>query len=218
MAESLFKDGERLHALDAVRGGALMLGVAFHGTMTFLLGPQIWVVRDTQSTGLTAFFIVSHMFRMTLFFVIAGFFRAAADRETRPARLRPEPAVADHLADDPVLAAGDRRHPHSLVWGAFVMNGGQAPANPPPAALALGATFPLTHLWFLYVLTILYGGAILLRLVPGAQTIMQAVDAVVRRAMEWRVAALLLAIPGFFMLAGKADWIVSAGVPTPDTG
>lgn len=32
---------ERLHALDALRAGALILGLFFHATMSFLPGPQL---------------------------------------------------------------------------------------------------------------------------------------------------------------------------------
>ncbi|HVY02264.1 MAG TPA: acyltransferase family protein, partial [Caulobacterales bacterium] len=67
--------GERLHALDAVRGFALLLGVVFHATVSFIPGPQIWPVMDDQRDqwfGL-AFFCL-HTFRMTTFFLIAGFF------------------------------------------------------------------------------------------------------------------------------------------------
>src|SRR5437762_12443940 len=65
----------RLHGLDAVRGYALMLGVIFHATMSFIPGHQIWVVADTERTPvLGAVFFVAHIFRMTTFFLIAGFF------------------------------------------------------------------------------------------------------------------------------------------------
>ena len=66
---------ERLHGLDAVRGYALLLGVVFHATMSFLPGPQVWMVADSErSLSLSAVFFTSHMFRMTTFFLIAGFF------------------------------------------------------------------------------------------------------------------------------------------------
>ena len=67
--------GERLHGLDAVRGYALMLGVIFHATMSFMPGHPVWMVTDTHRTPvLGAVFFVSHIFRMTTFFLIAGFF------------------------------------------------------------------------------------------------------------------------------------------------
>ena len=69
---------ERLHALDAVRGFALLLGIVFHATVSFLPGPpgaQIWMVMDnSRSVALGIVFYVTHIFRMTTFFVIAGFF------------------------------------------------------------------------------------------------------------------------------------------------
>ena len=67
----------RLHALDAVRGFALLLGVAFHAALSFMPGmpPGVWVAIDNSPSrylGDAAF--VSHIFRMSLFFFIAGYF------------------------------------------------------------------------------------------------------------------------------------------------
>ena len=40
---------DRLHALDAVRGGALMLGVALHASLSYLPGAGAWwIVGDTS--------------------------------------------------------------------------------------------------------------------------------------------------------------------------
>ena len=68
---------QRLHALDAVRGFALLLGVAFHAALSFMPGwpPGIWAMNDSSpSAALSDAAFVSHLFRMTLFFFIAGFF------------------------------------------------------------------------------------------------------------------------------------------------
>jgi glucan biosynthesis protein C len=67
---------ERLHALDAVRGMALMLGIVFHATMSFLPTQiPLWIVMDHErSQTLAVVFHVLHTFRMTTFFLIAGFF------------------------------------------------------------------------------------------------------------------------------------------------
>ena len=45
---------ERMHALDAVRGFALMAGIVFHATMSFLPGPQIWITRDSHQSATLA--------------------------------------------------------------------------------------------------------------------------------------------------------------------
>src|SRR6188474_1818338 len=67
----------RLHALDAVRGFALLLGVAFHAALSFVPGlpPGIWAMVDNSpSPFLADAGFVTHVFRMSLFFFIAGFF------------------------------------------------------------------------------------------------------------------------------------------------
>src|SRR5262245_51197115 len=66
---------DRLHALDALRGFALLAGVVLHAAMSFLPGFNVWPLLDrSTSTTLGVTFFVIHMFRMTLFFLIAGFF------------------------------------------------------------------------------------------------------------------------------------------------
>ena len=68
---------ERLHALDAVRGGALLLGIVFHASYSFVPAPtwKIWIVEDNhRSLALAVLVFTTHVFRMTTFFLIAGFF------------------------------------------------------------------------------------------------------------------------------------------------
>ncbi|WP_409192137.1 acyltransferase family protein [Bradyrhizobium sp. RDM4] len=67
---------ERLHALDAVRALALLLGIVLHATLSFVpASPRFWIIQDTHPSlilGLLSFTI--HVFRMTTFFLMAGFF------------------------------------------------------------------------------------------------------------------------------------------------
>ena len=66
---------ERLHALDATRAFALLLGVAFHAAWfytPYFMNQAVFDARSNHFFGW--FFFVSHSFRMQLFFVIAGFF------------------------------------------------------------------------------------------------------------------------------------------------
>ena len=68
---------QRLHALDAVRGFALLLGVAFHAALSFMPGwpPGLWAMVDNSpSRFLADAAFVAHIFRMSLFFLLAGFF------------------------------------------------------------------------------------------------------------------------------------------------
>src|SRR5690606_492626 len=72
---------DRLHSLDAVRGFALLLGVLFHAGLSFVPGmiPGLWAIVDSSpSTSLSVVLFTSHIFRMTLFFFIAGFFARLA--------------------------------------------------------------------------------------------------------------------------------------------
>ena len=63
---------DRFHALDAARAFALLLGIVLHATMSFFL---VIPAQDvSQSTTLGVTFYVIHMFRMSLFYFIAGFF------------------------------------------------------------------------------------------------------------------------------------------------
>ena len=65
---------DRLHALDAVRAYALLLGVVLHSAAAFLDGFPIPLWVDEPSTGAAIIYYVIHMFRMSAFFLIAGFF------------------------------------------------------------------------------------------------------------------------------------------------
>ncbi|MES1201104.1 MAG: acyltransferase family protein, partial [Pseudomonadota bacterium] len=152
---------ERLHALDAVRGGALLLGVAFHAALSFLPGPQIWLVRDAQSVELGVFFFTVHMFRMALFFLIAGFFARMLYQKRGLGGFVRNRAIRITL---PLVAFWPIVLPFIIacyIWGYVAthpaVSAATPPAPPPPLTIF---TVPLTHLWFLYVLTIFYVAAL----------------------------------------------------------
>jgi glucans biosynthesis protein C len=60
---------DRMHALDAVRAFALLLGVALHATQPFVSGLP-WIASESPSDTLAAVFYTIHMFRMPVFFLI----------------------------------------------------------------------------------------------------------------------------------------------------
>ena len=124
---------ERLHALDAARGFVLLLGIVFHATLSFLPAPvPIWIVMDnSRSLALAATFHVLHIFRMSTFFLLAGFF---AHLSFHRKGLRG--FVGDRLkrigipllVGWPILFASIVA---VTVWGAMVMaNGGPLPKPP----------------------------------------------------------------------------------------
>jgi peptidoglycan/LPS O-acetylase OafA/YrhL len=211
---------DRLHALDAVRAGALILGVFFHAAMSFLPGQQVWIVTDvSRSAGLGVTWFTLHMFRMTTFFLIAGFFAHLVFHRRGPAafaRNRLTRIALPLAVGWPILfplIAG------AAIWGAAVMNAGVLPERPTPAPRPPFA-FPLTHLWFLYVLLIFYAGALLLRapvaFIDRDGGLRRGVDALVHAVMATPLAPLLLALPAFATMVSKPVWIVWVGIPTPD--
>lgn len=205
---------ERLHGLDAVRGLALMAGVVLHGAMAFLPGPQLWLVADSsRSTTLSVSFFVIHMARMTVFFLLAGFFGRLVMHRDGWATFARQRLV--RIGVPMVLA-------WPLVFAAIVAV--LIATAPPGASSGPGltlASFPLTHLWFLYVLLILYAAMLLLRAlvvaVDRSGMLRRAVDVGVRGVVgPW--APLLLAVPVAWALYAHPYWAPWFGVPTPDFG
>jgi glucans biosynthesis protein C len=69
---------DRYHALDALRGFAMLLGVLLHAGLSYTATRvPFWPVRDThQSVVFDIGLLAIHSFRMQVFFLFAGFFGA----------------------------------------------------------------------------------------------------------------------------------------------
>ena len=66
--------------LDALRGFAMLLGIALRAGLSFT--PLWWPVQDTQQNELFGLFVAAiHGFRMPLFFLLSGFFTAMLWRQ-----------------------------------------------------------------------------------------------------------------------------------------
>lgn len=212
---------ERLHGLDAVRGFALLLGVALHASMAYLPGAKFfWIVADADpSVTLGVAFHTIHLFRMTLFFLLAGFFaRLALERRgTRAFVVDRFKRIALPLALFwPIVMAGIVA---ALVWAALLANGGTLPAESPPGPTFMPDDFPLTHLWFLYVLLLFYAAALCLRAVvtwlDRRGVFVAWVDRGTRAAFG-PVGPLLLGLPVAVALFLQPGWLPWFGIPTPD--
>ena len=212
---------ERLHALDAVRGYALLLGIVLHATLSFIPGPpRIWIIQDSHpSMTLAVLLFVIHVFRMTTFFLIAGFFaRMSFHRRGAFGFIRDRlQRIALPLAVGwPILFT---LMGVAVFWAATFPNGGRLPGPPnwPPAL----PQFPLTHLWFLYVLLEFYVALLVLR--AGVVWLDQdgrfrdRVDRVVGLVMNSRFAPALLAVPIGVALGLDPNWMRWFGVRTPDS-
>ena len=208
----------RLHALDAARGFALLLGIVLHATMSFFL--PIPAQDASQSTTLGVTFYVIHMFRMSLFFLIAGFFahmvfhrrglRAFAKDRARRILV---PMTVGWIVLAPATIA-------IVIWGLTRTFPGAPPEAHEAGVAAQG--FPLTHLWFLYYLAIFYVAALALRwgftLVDRNGAGRARIDRLLAFGVTSHLAPLVLAVPLFAVLVASPDWAPWFGIPTPDTG
>lgn len=212
---------ERLHGLDALRGLALLLGVALHLSMSYLPGAEyFWIVSDGErSSGLAGMFYLIHLFRMPLFFLLAGYFgRLALQRLGLAAfaRDRFRRILVPLVSAWPLVFTGIVI---AVVWAAWLKGGGSLPEESPPGPTFTPDDFPLTHLWFLYVLTLCYVGMLsmrgLLAAIDRCSKLSTLVDAGMRVLLgPW--AALLLALPLAASLATHEGWYAWFGIPTPD--
>ena len=148
---------ERLHALDAVRGFALLLGIVFHACMSFIPSHlPIFPVEDShRGAAMAVLFFATHVFRMTTFFLIAGFFAHMSFHRRGAAAFvgdRLKRIAIPLLVGWPILFAAIAA---VTIWAAIAANGGVPPAGHAPAWPRFPG-FPLTHLWFLYVLLEFY--------------------------------------------------------------
>ncbi len=213
---------ERMHALDAVRAFALLLGVVFHATMSFIPAPvRLWPVEDShRSLTLAVVFFSTHVFRMMTFFLIAGFFgRLMLQRRGTKG------FVADRLrrialpliVGWPILFVAIMA---VSIWASASGNGG-VPANTPAPPWPTFPDFPLTHLWFLYVLLEFYAVTLVARAIAGAldrQGLWAArLDTAIRAIMRTPFAPMILALPLALAFAAEPKWPIVFGIPTPDS-
>ncbi|MBX9706304.1 MAG: acyltransferase family protein [Caulobacteraceae bacterium] len=213
--------GDRLHGLDALRGGALLLGVLLHASLAFF-PQQTWIVHDeSRSIGAAMIFYAIHLFRMTAFFLIAGLFAHmmlarkgwwgfVRDRASR---------IAGPLAAfwTPVMAGIIT----ALVWNAHVQGWVTPGAPPPPSPTYDWTNFPLTHLWFLWVLVIFYAATLILRAPFAALDRNGAWGRLTDRltgALVGPWTPVVLAVPLALAFWLDPTWVAFFAVPTPDEG
>lgn len=211
---------ERLHALDALRGGALLLGIVLHATMSFgLVSSRFWIIQDTHpSLILSLLSFTIHVFRMTTFFLMAGFFARMSFHRRGPwgfvkdrlQRIALPLVIGWPLVFVPIALV--------VIWAANFPNGG--PLQGASGWMPALPNFRLTHLWFLYVLLELYVAMLLLRgaivWLDASGTWRAAIDRLFAGIMRSPLAPLVLAIPIGVAFCLDPRWINVIGVRTPD--
>jgi len=208
---------DRLHALDGLRAFALFLGIYFHASLSFMPGLDEWVVTDTSTSA--AIWIVSgfsHLFRMSLFFFIAGYFARLVyhrkgfryfvrDRAKRIAL----PLVMFLPVMIPLLG---------LIWQWGAEQSHRSIVEPAPVSVR---NFPLTHLWFLYVLLWMYvlalaGRYVVVRWLDRAERFRQFLDRTLLTLLRKRAAPLVLGVPLAITALAVPEWNPGTAIPSPD--
>jgi len=219
------RDGsDRLHAFDAVRGFALLLGVVLHTAASFVDGFPIPGFLDRPETVPTVIFYVIHIFRMSAFFLMAGFFgrllleRRGTERFVKDRLRRIALPLAVALILLPPLGAG------AAILGSLPHGGipwllSQLPPPDPVAASVAPSGPNLAIFWFLYYLLFFYALALAARAIPAAidreGRLMGAVDRLVRFVMRGAWAAVLVALPLAALLWTHEGWGEWTGLPAP---
>lgn len=213
---------DRIHALDAVRAFALLLGIVLHATLSFMpgLGQLGWpIVDNSPSVALGAVFFVIHVFRMTLFFVIAGYFARLVFHRHGALRFWKDrskrilvPLFLAWPVVMPLLGA-------AMYWAAVLVGKPYEAPKPSPGTIA---PFPLAHLWFLYVLWWFYvlflATRALIKAMPRVNT---QVSCWANASITWVTSvpfgAAILALPIALVLYWRHGWMTWSGIPTPDS-
>jgi peptidoglycan/LPS O-acetylase OafA/YrhL len=209
-----------------------LLGILLHAGLAYLAYPGLgWAVQDPSTHwSFGAAILVVHSFRLELFFLLAGFFARLLYQRRGPSGFTLNrlvrvvvPFVAGWFLVFPGLA-------FAWIWGA---SKGDPAAVGTALQQAIGAAFlpilwllqgnifktgfPLTHLWFLYYLLLVYALFLSLRAAgramirPGNQW-PHRLDSALRRLFESGWAVIPLGILTWVLLLGMKSWTVD----TPD--
>ena len=214
-------NGDRLHALDAVRAFALLLGVVYHATLSFIPADELadsvvprLDVYPSIFLSLVAF--TGHMFRMPLFFMMAGFFARLMIARKGPWGFWSDrlqriliPLVVGWMVFYPMVSA-------AWSWG---RTGTIDPGRLIPWPLSVGH-FPVSYLWFLWYLLLLYVlmsvvGAVVLA-VDRKERLRQIADELFRRVFGSRWAAPVLLAGVLAPVLLRQGIYILMGLPPPN--
>lgn len=213
----------RLDYLDAVRAIALILGIVFHASLSFMPIFIGWAVMDISTSNIVRYFVlISHSFRMELFFLIAGFFacmtlnqRGMVDfLKARLMRIA-LPFILGWFLLQPLLTSGWIMGAESLrgevnIISALISGFNSLSAIP-------NGMFVGTHLWFLYYLLMVSALAVVLRfLLQLNSSIHSLVSRTCEHMVTWictsKLGILAVSMPTVACLWQMSYW----GMVTPD--
>ena len=213
----------RLDYLDAARALALILGIVFHASLSFMPIFIGWAVMDISTSSIVPKLVmILHSFRLELFFLIAGFFshmtfhREGVQPFSKSRLLRIAiPFIIGWFLLRPMIVSAWIMGAESMRGEANILHAiksGLSSLGDLPKDLLIG-----THLWFLYYLLIVSISVILIRYLACLHKTLQhqlmvLVDTIVRSLCHSSLAIFAVAIPTASCLWFMNHW----GVDTPD--
>lgn len=211
---------DRIHGLDALRAAALLLGVLIHAALPYLAGDP-WSIKEAPSEALANLVFTIHLFRMPLFFLLAGFFGRMLFKRHGLAGFvkdRSRRILVPLVAGWPLimLLAGS-----AYVLGAMAVGQSLKGLAPPAAPQSSGViqSINLMHLWFLYYLLMFYAAALLVRalcntLSRRSARLRAALETAARNVVRAPWGPVILAVPVIGLWCGLpgGSW---AGWPAP---
>ena len=211
----------RIEYLDGVRAFALILGIVFHASLSFMPIFIGWAVMDINtSSNIGAFVVVSHSFRMELFFLIAGYLSCLSASKhgvkhffkSRLIRIG-IPFVVGWILLRPLIISGWTMGGQSMsgdvdIWAGLIS--GMDSFNGQDVLVG-------THLWFLYYLLIISASLLSLRWLITANShihmiVVRHVDKLINWIVNTPFIKVLLVLPITACLWFMNGW----GVDTPD--
>jgi peptidoglycan/LPS O-acetylase OafA/YrhL len=191
----------RYHALDSLRATMMLLGIVLHGALPYMASTGIvWPFKDPQTSRFFDLLVILiHLFRMPVFFVIAGFFAAFLYHERGELyflRNRASRILAPFLVFWPWLFLATM----GAFWDAQGVTGQRTESSFITFLWRYLQSNTWIHLWFLYDLLFFYAAAVVLMRIPGASSVCSGIDRIVRRVVASRFRALWLALPLVFTL------------------
>jgi glucan biosynthesis protein C len=212
----------RNHALEAVRAVMFPLGLVVASAESFLPGFASlgWpIVDNSPSWGAAGIYYVLHIFRLTTFFLLSGFFAhlvfhrrgTAAYIKQRSKRIL-IPLVVGWCVFVPLIVL-------TFAWA--IHRGAHGGASPQAAPANRTGVFNLTHLWFLYYLAwlnliVLSVRAIVVRL-DSSGIARRQVDRILHAVVNGYLAPLVFALPTAIALNSLHGWWLWMGIPSPNT-
>lgn len=208
----------RLHALDALRGAMMLLGLVLHAGASYTATPlgYSWPYQDARTSPVfdTLLYVI-HLFRMPAFFAVAGFFAAllyARDGAAGMARNRATrvllPLVIFWAAAGPLILGGF----YFAITRGGRMTGDELLAQA-AGAFRLSELSPM-HLWFLWYLVLYYAGTLALMRVIGDRSV--PADTAARLTTSWWSLPLWAGITTLTLLPMRHPGIETSPLLFPD--